>query len=634
MITKDTITRIIEAAHVEEVVGDFVALKKRGARFIGSCPFHNEKTPSFTVTPALNIYKCFGCGAAGDSVKFVMEHEKLTYPEALRYLAGKYKIEIEETYTEKKDAGELDEKETLYTANGFAQKFFTHYLLETEEGRSIGLSYFKERGLTEDTIRKFQLGFSPEQENKLLKSAEQSSISFEQLQKAGLATIKNNKQVDFFRGRVMFPIHSMTGKVLAFGGRVLRKEVMPKYMNTPETDIYHKSQILYGISQAKSAIRKLDECILTEGYMDVVSLAQAGIENAVASSGTSLTPEQVKLIKRLTPNITILYDGDPAGIKAALRGIDIILEEDMNVKVVLLPEPEDPDSYVQKHGAQGFISYKEQNAKDFILFKAAMLLKNVQNDPVKKTSAIKDIVESIALIPDAIKRSMYIKECSSQFKVDEQILISETNKLKRNKLAKDTNTPREEYRPMEEHFEPEPQDVLPDRMEFLEKDIIRLLFEFAYDSYSEDGNILEFVFAELEGDNFVFTNALYQQVFNEYRHAYDRSETLPQQYFLNHPDASVSKLAMEILNKPYELSENWKKMHSIDIADRSELLKKDLQSVIFKLKIELINRKIKTFDEQLSTCTNEVELMQLLTVKKQFLDAKRETANLLGIVIS
>jgi len=391
---------------------------------------------------------------------------------------------------------------------------------------------------------------------------------------------------------------------------------------------------LYGISQAKTAIRKQDECILTEGYMDVVSLAQAGIDNVVASSGTSLTVEQVKLIKRLTPNITILYDGDPAGIKAALRGIDLILEEDMNVKVVLLPEPEDPDSYVQKHGAQGFIDYKNKNAKDFILFKAAILLKDVQNDPVKKTAAIKDIVESIALIPDAIKRSMYIKECSSQFKVDEQILISETNKLKRNKLAKDTNTSREEYRPLEEHFEPLPQDVLPDRMEFLEKDIIRLLFEFAYDSYSEDGNILEFVFAELEGDNFTFTNPLYQQVFNEYRMAYDRSETLPQKHFLNHPDATVSKLAMEILNKPYELSENWKKMHSIDIADRSELLKKDLQSVIFKLKIELINRKIRAFDEQLSTCTNEVELMQLLTVKKQFLDAKRETANLLGIVIS
>jgi DNA primase len=633
MITNDTILRIKEAANVDEVVGEFVTLKKRGSRFIGLCPFHNEKTPSFTVTPSLNIYKCFGCGASGDPVKFLMEHEKLTYPDALKYLAAKYHIEIEETFSEKKDDVAADEKDSLYAVNSFAQKFFTHYLLENDEGKSIGFSYFKERGLTEDTIRKFQLGFAPESENALLKSAAESNFTFEQLQKAGLATIRNNKQTDFFRGRVMFPVHNMTGKVLAFGGRVLKKDSGPKYINTPETEIYHKSQILYGIFQAKAAIRKQDECILTEGYMDVISLAQAGIENVVASSGTSLTVEQVKLIKRLTPNITILYDGDPAGIKAALRGIDIILEENLNVRIVLLPETEDPDSFVQKNGVQEFIAYKEKNARDFILFKAGMLLKDVQHNPVKKTDAIKDIVHSIALIPDAIKRSMYIKECSSLFKVDEQILISETNKLKRNKLAKETGTPREEYKPIEENTEPLPQDMLPDRMDFLEKDVIRLLLEFAYEPYNDDGSILEFVLAELDGDNYSFSNETYQTILNEYRQTFDRNEILPQQYFLTHHDEKINQLAVEMLHKPYELSENWTKMHGIDITDRTSIVQKDLQSIIYKLKIELINQKIREFDEKINNSSDESELLQLIHRKQEFLKVKMQLAKLLGMVI-
>jgi DNA primase len=627
MISKNTIDKIIETAHIEEVVGDFVALKKRGSRYVGLCPFHNEKTPSFTVTPSLNIYKCFGCGAAGDSVKFLMEHEKLTYPESLRFLAGKYKIEIEETVFEKPDSSEENVKESLYNVNSFAQKFFTHYMLETEDGRNIGYSYFKERGLTEDTIRKFQLGFSPENDNKLLQSAQSSDITFDQLQLAGLATIKNNKQLDFFRGRVMFPIHSMTGKVLAFGGRVLKKDVLPKYINTPETEIYHKSQVLYGVFQAKAAIRKTDECILTEGYMDVISLAQWGVENVVASSGTSLTVEQVRLIKRLTSNITILYDGDSAGIKAALRGIDIILEEDMNVKIVLLPDAEDPDSFIQKNGSNGFIEFKNKNQKDFILFQADVLLKDVKNDPVKKTSAIKEIVESIALIPDAIKRSMYLKECSALFKVSEQILINETNKLKRTKFAKETNSGKDDIDSLVENGYPQPQDVLPDRINFLEKDIIRLLLEIAYESYNEDGIVLDFVLAELEGDKFEFSSSLFAEILNEYRHANERNETLSQQYFLTHENDEIRKLAFEILNKPYELSENWTKMYQIDITDKSTLVKRDLQSIIYKLKIELINRKILLFDEQIKVTVDEQQLIRLIQKKREYLKVKIQLAN-------
>jgi DNA primase len=633
MITNDTIQKIKETANIDEVVGDFVALKKRGARFIGNCPFHTEKTPSFTVTPALNIYKCFGCGAAGDSVKFVMDHEKLSYPEALKYLAQKYNIEIEETYTAPENKEALSEKDELYNINAFAQKFFSHYLLEQEEGKSIGLSYFKERGLTEDTIKKFQLGFSPEGEKQLLTSAEKSDFTFEGLKKAGLASERNNRQFDFFRGRVMFPIHSMTGKVLAFGGRVLKKDSGPKYINTPETAVYHKSQILYGIFQAKTAIRKQDECILTEGYMDVIALAQAGIDNAVASSGTSLTVEQVKLIKRLTPNISILYDGDPAGIKAALRGIDIILEEDMNVKVVLLPEPEDPDSYIQKFGAQKFLDYKANEAKDFILFKAELLLKDVKHDPVKKTEVIKDIVQSIALIPDAIKRSMYVAECSALLKVDEQVLISEINKIKRTKLGKETNTPKEDYLPLEDTLEPLPQEVLPNRMEYLERDIIRLLFEHAYEPFNDEGSILDFVMAELENDHFEFANEVYKNIITEYRKAYDTHQQLDKQYFFTHADEQINKLAFDILNTPYELSENWVKKHGVIFSNKQDVIKKDLLSIIFKLKIEIVNQKIKSFDEQMAQPLPEEEIMKLITLKQEYLKVKMEFAKTLGSVI-
>jgi DNA primase len=632
MITADTINLIKETAQIDEVVGDFVQLKKRGARFLGRCPFHNEKTPSFTVTPALNIYKCFGCGASGDPVKFVMEHEKFSYPEALKYLAQKYNIEVEESTPNKEQLEVTSEKEQLHEINSFAQKFFTHYLLEQEAGKSIGLTYFKERGLTEDTIKKFQLGFAPEEDNKLLTSALSSNFNFELLKKAGLAAERSNRQVDFFRARVMFPIHSVSGKVIAFGGRILKKDSGPKYINTPETEVYHKSQILYGIFQAKGAIRKLDECILTEGYMDVIALAQAGIDNAVASSGTSLTIEQVKLVKRLTPNITILYDGDPAGIKAALRGIDIILEEDMNVKIVLLPEPEDPDSYIQKYGAQQFLEYKEKNGKDFILFKAELLLKDIHNDPVKKSGVIKDIVQSIALIPDIIKRSMYTAECSALLKIDEQILVSEINKIKRTKLAKETNTSKEEYIPLEDTIESEPQDVLPDRMEYLEKDIIRLLFEYAYEAFDEESTIIDHVLHQIEDDKFEFSNTIYKTILQEYRVAYDSHNALDQKYFLTHPNEAINKLAFEMLNKPYEISENWFKKHNVIFTEKQEIIKKDLLSIVYKLKIEIINRKIEDFDTALRNTENETEVLDIVQKKQTYLKAKVELAKQLGSV--
>ncbi|HQO87129.1 MAG TPA: DNA primase, partial [Bacteroidia bacterium] len=443
MIPKETVELIIETSRIEEVVGDFVSLKKRGANLLGLCPFHNEKTPSFTVSPAKGIYKCFGCGKAGDSVRFMMEHEAFTYPEALRYLAEKYKITIEETIPTVEEIQKQDERESLFVLYSFAQKFFSEKLFNTEEGRAIGLSYFNERGFNEAVIEKFQLGYAPDQWDALSQAVTENKFNRQLYEKSGLAVVKEQEQdsqkvYDRFRGRVIFPIHNLSGRVIAFGARQLANDPKsPKYINSPETDIYHKSKSLYGISFARKSIIQHDECFLVEGYTDVVSLFQAGVENVVASSGTSLTPEQIRLIARFTGNITILYDGDPAGIKASLRGIDLILEEGLNVKVVLFPDGDDPDSFARKNSTIQLIDYISKNAVDFIGFKTSLLLEEVANDPVRKAALIRDIVESISRIPDGIKRSLYTSQCATQMDVPEQVLITELNKIRRNLYKKD-----------------------------------------------------------------------------------------------------------------------------------------------------------------------------------------------------
>ena len=537
MISKDTISKVFETARIEEVVGDFVTLKKRGANYLGLCPFHNEKTPSFNVSPVRGIYKCFGCGKGGNSVNFVMEHEQMTYPEALRYLAKKYSIEIEEKEQTPEEKVVQDEKESLYVVSSFAQKQFTENLLNTDEGKSIGLSYFKERGFRNDTIEKFQLGYAIDKWRSFTDSAVVAGHKTEFLVKTGLTIQKDNPQgeevadkfFDRFSGRVMFPIHNVTGRVIGFGGRTLKTDKkVAKYVNSPESEIYSKSKVLYGLFFAKKSIIENDNCFLVEGYTDVISLHQSGIENVVSSSGTSLTTDQIRLIKRYTPNITILYDGDVAGIKASFRGIDMILEEGMNVRVLLFPDGDDPDSYSKKVSTEELKNFIKENTKDFITFKTDLLFAEAKNDPIKRASLIKEIVESVALIPDNINRSVYVKECSRIMNMEEQVLLHELNKIR----GKNFDEKRKKEGAQIDEESIIPKDFLERQnlslniieAEHQEKDIVRILLHFGekqieVDGHDEEQNIIpvqvsiaEFILHELQNDGIVFENPFYAKL--------------------------------------------------------------------------------------------------------------------------
>src|SRR5512137_196186 len=440
MIDRPTIERILDAAQIVDVVQEFVPLKKRGINYLGLCPFHNEKTPSFTVSPSKEIFKCFGCGKVGNSVNFIMEHEHLTYPEALKYLARKYHIEVVEKERSPEELEKQNERESLLVVTSYAARQFSENLFQSDEGITVGLTYFKERGFRQNTLKKFEVGYSFEQRDSFSKKAVEDGYKQDFLVKTGLTIQHDDRIFDRFSGRIMFPIHSLSGQVLGFGGRILKADPKSaKYLNSPESEIYHKSRIVYGIYQARKAITQEDKCYLVEGYTDVMSLHEANIENVVASSGTSLTQEQVRLIKRFTPNITILYDGDAAGIKASIRGIDLVLEEGMNVKIVLLPDGEDPDSYSKKVSNEEFRAFIRDNKTDFIRFKTRMLLSEANNDPVQKANLIKDIVKSIAVIPEAITRTVYIKECSVVLEVSEPILYNEVNKLRQQQSFQERN---------------------------------------------------------------------------------------------------------------------------------------------------------------------------------------------------
>lgn len=662
MIHKEDIDKIFEAARVEEVVADYVSLKKRGANLIGCCPFHNEKTPSFYVSPAKGIYKCFGCGKGGHAINFIMEHDKLTYPDALRYLAKKYNIEIVEEEQTPEQIQHNNDRESLLVVSSFAQKHFSENLYNTDEGKSIGLGYFKERGLREDIIQKFQLGYSINQRNAFTEIAVATGYKMEYLVKSGLTIEYKNeaeinsesgeiikpaetKHADRFWGRVMFPIHNQSGRVIAFGGRTLRTDQKTsKYVNSPETEIYHKSDVLYGLYHSKNAIVKEKFCFLVEGYMDVIAMHQAGVENVVASSGTALTAGQIKLIQRFTNDIIISYDGDDAGIKASLKGIDLLLEEGMNVKVLLFPDGDDPDSYSKKVSTQDLKDFIVNNAQNFISYKANILTKGTNNDPLKKAEAIKKIVESIALIPDAIYRSVYVKECSRIMEVDEQILLSELNKIRSKHFNDKRSNPQQTQQIATEEF------VLPEKKEHTiadaehqERDIIRLLINYGANtvkvgSQNEEGEDIEvdvsvayLLTHELQSDNIVIENLLYNSVFNEFAQHIEKDTVPDTNYFISHENTAICSLTIDLISSPYALS-NWEQ-HGIFPTKEEEVLKRSVYNAIYALKSRKIEMMIYDNQKRLKENPPEEELMTLLQTQQSLLEAKKVFNNMLGRIV-
>jgi len=633
-INPETVERIKQAADIVEVVGDFVSLKKKGANYSACCPFHNEKSPSFNVNPVRQIFKCFGCGAAGDSIKFVMDIDGIGYGEALRYLANKYQIEVQEEEVTDEEALRQNARESLYLILNFAKNFYQQQLTQTDEGQSIGVSYFRERGFTSDIQKKFELGYSTDTWDALTKEALSKGYTADILLKAGLLIHKEGSQTagyDRFRGRVIFPIHNVAGKVIAFGARILKTDKsQPKYLNSPETEVYHKSDILYGIFQAKNAIRQQEACYLVEGYTDVVSLHQAGIENVVASSGTSLTTEQIRLIGRFTPNITILYDGDMAGIKAALRGLDLVLEEGLNVSIVLFPDGEDPDSYVRRVGAEAFKEYLKKASRDFITFKTETLLQDAGNDPFRLAAVIGEVVNSIIKIPDAIKRQVFFHRTSEMMKVDEQMLISEGNKLLRKLHTQPKPQERGSNRPS--NFAPQgPQDIsfVDDgppadffagdspsatteieeeqaqrtKLYYQEEAFIRLLVLYGANELEPTISVCAYVLGEIQGID--FKDPVFHHLLTLFREHYSRENVLKTDYFQNHHESEIRDLTISWLTSKYELSTLWTEKFEIYVPSELDVLDKSSFINILRLKKAFIEEKMKICMEELKKATTE-----------------------------
>ncbi|SBW02442.1 DNA primase [uncultured Dysgonomonas sp.] len=658
MIDQGTIDRIMDAAQIVDVVSQFVTLKRRGINFVGLCPFHTDKTPSFYVSPAKNICKCFACGEGGTAVHFIMKHEQLSYYEALKYLAKKYNIEIQEREFTDEQKQAYNERESLFILNDYARDYFVNTLHNHIEGKSIGLSYFRERGFREDIIEKFQLGYSLEQRDAFSQEALKNGYKEDYLVKTGLAikSEHNNQLIDRFRGRVMFPVHTLSGKVIAFGGRILKKaENTGKYVNSPESEIYHKGNELYGIFFAKQAITKADCCYLVEGYTDVISMHQAGIENVVASSGTALTNGQIRLIHRFTDNVTVIYDGDAAGIKAALRGIDLLLEDGMNIKVILLPDGEDPDSFAKKQNAESLTNYIKANEVDFMRFKTKLLLEEAGNDPIKRAALISDIVNSISIIPDNIIRTVYIKDCSILLDVDERILVQEVTKKRLAYLEKTAPQKMEEemraaHNDLSQPLIHNKTVVKKTPIDKFELAILYYIVRFGMEIMLEGGEenpvtgdmpttVIDWVKFDLQRDGFWFTNPLYTLMLEE---AIERSvdETfIPARYFLAHTDAQVSKIAAELVSDRYQLSklhikqfgENAKK-EDTPLAEEKHL-GKDVPRIVTELKNAYITKKIKEIKDEMAVKQKEgnwdtaIELMQQI---KELEEVKKALAKALG----
>ena len=658
MIPKETVSKIIETARIEDVVGDFISLKKRGANLLGLCPFHNEKTPSFTVSPTKDIYKCFGCGKAGNAVGFIMEHEQASYPEALRYLARKYNIEVEEEEQTAEQIQASNKRESLLIVTEFASKYFQEQV-QTERGKAIALSYFHERGFRDETIEKFQLGYNPDEWTAFTDAALEKGYKLEFLEETGLSIVKGEKRFDRFKGRVIFPIQDISGRVLGFGGRILTSDKKAaKYLNSPESELYHKSKVLYGLYFAKKSIVEKDNCYLVEGYTDVISFHQNGIHNTVSSSGTSLTEEQIRLVKRYSQNITILFDGDAAGIKASFRGIDMILQEGMNVKIVAFEEGADPDSFAQSHSSEELEEFLQKNAQDFIRFKTSLLLDEVGEDPIKRAGLIKEIVNSIALIPDVIKRTLYIQECSDLLDIGEQPLMSELNKILRNNFRK-----RQQFVQQEDEIENLGLDFTEiatkqtgneeNPGEFQERDVIRLLINYGNNKVTfrdepteeelkldkkakgaeRELQISEMIIGEILNDELEFTNKTYAEIFRIYLNAYENGTLIDEKELIHHSDIHISQISIDLLSHNYILSPNWEKRHHILTETEEMKLKDAVLHAIHSLKLEHVKKMIKKNQESIRDKKDEEEISTLLYQQIQLNLAKKAIAKELGRIV-
>ncbi len=644
MIDRETVDRIYAAANIVDIVGDFVTLKRKGVNYTACCPFHNEKTPSFIVSPAKGVYKCFGCGKGGNAVTFLMEHESLSYPEALKMVAKRYGIEVREKELTPEEARRNDDRESMFALNGWAAEYFADYLQRETEGQSVGLAYFRQkRGMTDATIRKFGLGFCPSRGDRMSKDALAAGYKREFLLATGLSLARESdgSLYDRFRDRVIFPVHNISGRIVAFGGRTLRTDKqVAKYQNSPESEIYSKKRELYGLFFAKKAIQQQDYAIMVEGYTDVISMHQAGVENVVASSGTSLTTDQIRLLGRFTKNVTVIYDGDSAGIRASLRGIDMILKEGMNVRVVLLPEPEDPDSFARSHTAAEVQEYIRANERDFLEFKAQLLLEDAAGDPIRKAALIGDMVQSIAQIPDPIQRSVYIKECARIMDIDEQILIGE---VARKRLAstgdretdefvrRQTTRHREEVRPDAPVRQPEvayvKQVEAGSSFDALERELVKYLLKFGHCAFDfKEGrnmvscNVAEVIFAELDADGLTFRNPLYDKILAAYRAQWRETGPgveVPPHLFLNHIDPEVCNVSVDILTADdnYVPSQLWQRKE-IHVESEAEMLAVGVPKAVTLYKSKVIEALVREMQAQLSSETlseeDETTLLQRL----------------------
>ena len=644
MISQETIQQIVSRIDIIEIINSFVKLKKRGVNYIGLCPFHNEKTPSFTVSPSKEIYKCFGCGRSGNTISFLMEHEKYSYVEALRWLAAKYNVAIEETETSPEFKELQQVSDSLYIINNFAQQFFTENLLNSDEGINVGLSYLKERGFRDDIIRKFELGYNPEARDTFAKAAVGAQFNHELLQKAGLVVARENGLQDNYRGRIIFPIHNQTGKIAGFGARLIRKnDKAPKYINTPENEIYVKSKILYGSYFARQAIDKADECLLVEGYTDVLALHQAGIENVVASGGTSLTPDQLRLIKKYTQNLIILYDGDNAGIKAALRGLDLALEEGLKVKLALLPNQEDPDSYINKNGVTAFTNFIKENKKDFVLFQLEYALNEAGDDTTKRSHAVNQIAETIAKInkaEDFTRQQDYIKKTAQILKIDESGLHTLVNKYIREKLSKDEKRLVANEKIFQERASEidEFSEGDADALELLNKDelneraVVRGLVEFGLKEWLPGKTVADYLLYECIDEEMI-TSPLLLKIVNTYRVWYEEQLEPTPKNFLYSDDLEMSRTVVSLIEFPYEISPNWLNTYEVPVATREDNYKEEILSTVSYLELRKIKRLIDVNQRELENTKSPETQMLLIQTHMKLKELETRITQSFGAVI-